>query len=135
MIDISKDIANFFEDKGLSQKDVAQALDTSPQYINAIFSGRKHLGKAQAEKFENRFGLSASWLLTGKGDMLAPKMTCGDGSVQVNGDAKNINAGQTIDKLVDLLNKSQEQISKRDQQIDKLLAMIDRLTSASPVTD
>ena len=73
--------------------------------------------------------------MTGDGEMLAHKMVCGDGSVQVQGDAKNVNAGQTIDKLVDLLNKSQEQISKRDQQIDKLLAMIDRLTSASPVTD
>lgn len=119
MIDISKDIANFFENKGLSQKDVAQALDTSPQYISAIFSGRKHLGKAQAEKFENLFGLSASWLLTGKGEMLAPSMQAGDGSVQIAGNASNVNAGKTIDKLVELL-------KKKDEQIDRLISLLEK---------
>ena len=41
MIDISKELANFFENKGFAQKDIAKMLGTSPQYISAIFSGRK----------------------------------------------------------------------------------------------
>ena len=61
MTDISKEIANFFKNKGLSQTDVADMLGTSPQYICAIFSGRKSIGKKQAVKLEELFGLSASW--------------------------------------------------------------------------
>lgn len=63
-------MAKFFEIKGLSQKDVADKMGTSATYINAIFNDRKAIGKKQAEKMENLFGLSSSWLLTGKGEML-----------------------------------------------------------------
>ena len=70
MIDISKDMSDFFKSKGISQREIAKTLGTTPQYINALFKGRTKIGKAQAEKLENSFGLSAYWLLTGKGSML-----------------------------------------------------------------
>lgn len=70
MKEITEKLAKFFEIKGLSQKDVADKMGTSATYINAIFNDRKAIGKKQAEKMENLFGLSSSWLLTGKGEML-----------------------------------------------------------------
>ena len=118
MIDISNELANFFKNKGLSQTDVANMLGTSPQYISAIFSGRKNVGKKQAVKFEELFGLSASWLLTGKGDMLCTPIHAEEGSVQVMGNASNVNAGKTIDSLVELL-------KKKDEQIDRLIRLLE----------
>lgn len=118
MIDISNELANFFKDKGLSQTDVAKMLGTSPQYISAIFSGRKNVGKKQAVKFEELFGLSASWLLTGKGDMLSTPVHAEEGSVQVMGNASNVNAGKTIDSLVELL-------KRKDEQIDRLIRLLE----------
>ena len=118
MIDISNELANFFKNKGLSQTDVANMLGTSPQYINAIFSGRKNVGKKQAVKFEELFGLSALWLLTGKGDMLSTPIHAEEGSVQVMGNASNVNAGKTIDSLVELL-------KRKDEQIDRLIRLLE----------
>lgn len=118
MIDISNELANFFKNKGLSQTDVANMLGTSPQYISAIFSGRKNVGKKQAVKFEELFGLSASWLLTGKGNMLSTPVHTEEGSVQVIGNASNVNAGKTIDSLVELL-------KRKDEQIDRLIRLLE----------
>ena len=118
MIDISNELANFFKNKGLSQTDVANMLGPSPQYISAIFSGRKNVGKKQAGKFEELFGLSASWLLTGKGDMLSTPVHAEEGSVQVMGNASNVNAGKTIDSLVELL-------KRKDEQIDRLIRLLE----------
>ena len=118
MIDISNELANFFKNKGLSQTDVANMLGTSPQYISAIFSGRKNVGKKQAVKFEELFGLSALWLLTGKGDMLRTPIHAEEGSVQVMGNASNVNAGKTIDSLVELL-------KRKDEQIDRLIRLLE----------
>ena len=118
MIDISNELANFFKNKGLSQTDVANMMGTSPQYICAIFSGRKSIGKKQAVKFEELFGLSASWLLTGKGDMLSTPVHAEEGSVQVMGNASNVNAGKTIDSLVELL-------KRKDEQIDRLIRLLE----------
>lgn len=118
MIDISNELANFFKNKGLSQTDVANMMGTSPQYISAIFSGRKNVGKKQAVKFEELFGLSALWLLTGKGDMLSTPIHAEEGSVQVMGNASNVNAGKTIDSLVELL-------KRKDEQIDRLIRLLE----------
>lgn len=118
MIDISNELANFFKDKGLSQTDVAKMLGTTPQYISALFSGRKNVGKKQAVKFEELFGLSASWLLTGKGNMLSTPIHAEEGSVQVIGNASNVNAGKTIDSLVELL-------KRKDEQIDRLIRLLE----------
>ena len=118
MTDISKEIANFFENKGLTQKDVARLLGTTPQYISAILCGHKSIGKKQAAKLEQLFGLSASWLLTGKGDMLSTPMHAEEGSVQVIGNASNVNGGKTIDSLVELL-------KRKDEQIDRLIRLLE----------
>ena len=118
MIDISNELANFFKNKGLSQTDVANMLGTTPQYISALFSGRKNVGKKQAVKFEELFGLSALWLLTGKGDMLSTPVHAEEGSVQVMGNASNVNAGKTIDSLVELL-------KRKDEQIDRLIRLLE----------
>lgn len=67
---INKELAKFFISIGLSQKDVANRMGTSSAYINALLNGRKAIGKKQAVKMANLFGLSSSWLLTGQGEML-----------------------------------------------------------------
>ena len=118
MTDISKEIANFFENKGLTQKDVARLLGTTPQYISAILCGHKSIGKKQAAKLEQLFGLSAPWLLTGKGDMLRTPIHAEEGSVKVMGNASNVNAGKTIDSLVELL-------KRKDEQIDRLIRLLE----------
>ena len=94
MEEIYENLAKFFDMNGLSQKDVAERMGTSTAYVNAILNGRKSIGKKQAAKMENLFGLSSSWLLTGHGVMVLKNGQSSIGNsttpTQTNGN-RNIN--------------------------------------------
>lgn len=70
MRNVAEELGKYFIDRGLSQKDVAEAMNVSTSFINAILNNRKAIGKKVADKLNNLYGLSASWLLTGEGEML-----------------------------------------------------------------
>lgn len=70
MKEIADKLTKYFENKAISQKDIADKMGTSSAYVNAILNNRKEIGKRQAEKMSNLFGFSTSWLLTGEGEML-----------------------------------------------------------------
>ena len=70
MKNVAEELGKYFIDRGLSQKDVAEAMNVSTSFINAILNNRKAIGKKVADKLSNLYGLSASWLLTGEGEML-----------------------------------------------------------------
>ena len=70
MKSVASELDKFFKDKGLSQREIADSMGVCPAYINAVLCGRKAIGKKVAEKISNLYGLSASWLLTGEGEML-----------------------------------------------------------------
>ena len=70
MKNVAEELCKYFIDRGLSQKDVAEAMNVSTSFINAILNNRKAIGKKVADKLSNLYGLSASWLLTGEGEML-----------------------------------------------------------------
>ena len=70
MDDIGNKLKEYFDNKGITQSEIAEKLGVSKDYVNALFTGKRAFGKKQAEAWVNLFGLSASWLLTGEGDML-----------------------------------------------------------------
>ena len=70
MAEIGKKLKEYFDSKGITQKEIAEQLGVSKAYVNALFNGRNTFGKKQADVWVNKFGLSASWLLTGEGEML-----------------------------------------------------------------
>lgn len=73
--DISSQLSNYFDRKGISQVEIATQLNVSKAYVNSLFTGRRPFGKKQAEIWESTFGISRSWLLTGEGEMLNPNHT------------------------------------------------------------
>ena len=75
MQNIGVKLKEYFDSKGITQKEIADSLGVSKAYVNALFNGRNSFGKEQAEKWVNLYGLSKSWLLTGEGDMLASSDT------------------------------------------------------------
>ena len=92
---IAEDLGKFFIDRDLSQKEVALAMGVSTSYINAILNNRKAIGKKVAEKLSNLYGLSASWLLTGEGEMLKSSVVNhnvvhGDANNSIVGDNNNV---------------------------------------------
>lgn len=131
---INKELAKFFMSIGLSQKDVANRMGTSSAYINALLNGRKAIGKKQAAKMENLFGLSSSWLLTGQGEMLV----CDENGINVFGNgntfgavsnvtnittnyvacsAENSRADATLNKVLDMLQGAQDRMAEIQKQL------------------
>ena len=119
MKEIKERLSNYLNTKGLTQKDIAERLGVTEQCVNALVNGRRAFGRKSSAEWQKQFGLSASWLMTGEGEMLVPSMQAGDGSVQVAGNASNVNAGKTIDRLVELL-------KKKDEQIDRLISLLEK---------
>lgn len=65
-----KRLNHFMSDRNIMQKDIADAVGVHFQYINAICNGRRGISKKMAQTLEDKFGVSAGWLLTGKGTMI-----------------------------------------------------------------
>lgn len=63
------ELRQYLTSLGLTQEDIAKRFGVSKQAVNSLLSGRKPFGKQNAIKWAKEFGLSASWLLTGEGQM------------------------------------------------------------------
>ena len=64
------ELKRYFDEKRITQQQVADALGVSLQYINQLLNGRKTLGKKNAERLANLYGLSKPFLLTGEGSLV-----------------------------------------------------------------
>lgn len=137
MDSIGRKLKEHFDSVGITQKEIAELIGVSSQYINAVFNDRKTLGKKNAEKLANLFGLSISFLLTGEGEMLASP------SQQVIGDHNNATANnvsgdgnhvgnistdnQIISKALDEIAAQRRLTEKAHEQIDRLLNIIEKM--------
>ena len=72
---VHDELKRYFDEKGITQQQVADALGVSLQYVNQLLNGRKTLGKKNAERLANLYGLSKPFLLTGEGELLLPSPT------------------------------------------------------------
>ena len=128
-------LKRFFDEKGITQQQVADALGVSLQYVNQLLNGRKTLGKKNAERLANLYGLSKPFLLTGEG----PITPIGDSSVSrevetpgnptVVEQAANIidlYAGliKEIESLRADLNSELEAVRKERQEAQRLTTML-----------
>lgn len=108
------ELKRYFDERGITQQQVADALGVSLQYVNQLLNGRKTLGKKNADRLANLYGLSKPFLLTGEGELLAS-------------DVKVKPFDSHKDKLIASLEKQiadQEKIIKLlEQKIEMLEAM------------
>lgn len=68
-IQIGEAIRIHLENRGLLQRDVAEALNITQGAVSAYYRG-KPFGKNAAQKWSDAFGFRVNWLLTGEGNML-----------------------------------------------------------------
>jgi phage repressor protein C with HTH and peptisase S24 domain len=72
--EIGRQLRAYFEQKGMTQKQVADILGIQQQNVGVHFLGRP-FGKNAATKWQNAFGFSAHWLMTGQGKMMSDDVT------------------------------------------------------------
>lgn len=97
MAKIGKRLRQYFESQGIKQVEIANAIGVSPTYITKIYKDEREIGKEQADRWVDQFGLSRIWLLTGEGSMLNPlpiQQNSGGTNTQTNGN-NNITTNTT----------------------------------------
>lgn len=126
----TENLRKFFENKGITQKSIAEELNVAPAYINKLLTGKKAFGKKTAQKFQDLYGLSSSWLLTGEGSMLSESTTAPAAS-------SSTDLSSALNKAMDEIAAQRRLTEKSQQQIDRLLSLLeaDRRTSAASPTD
>jgi len=72
--EIGKKIKEYFSEMGMSQTEVAKALDIQQAAVSNQLNGRP-FGKNAAAKWSNAFGFRVNWLLTGEGPMFDTQNT------------------------------------------------------------
>ena len=119
MGDLSEKLRQFFKDEGLTQEKIADILGVTQPYVNSLLSGKRAFGKNQAQRFEELFGISASWLLTGKGEMVLKRVVQNNqNGNNVLGETVTLNEENSTEKFIALL-------QKKDEQIDRLLTLLE----------
>lgn len=84
MAKIGKRLRQYFENQGIKQVEIANAIGVSPTYITKIYKDEREIGKEQADRWVDQFGLSRVWLLTGEGSMLNTQANTGGTNTQTN---------------------------------------------------
>lgn len=119
MEDKQESLKSFFKEKGLTQEKVAELLGVSQAYVNSLFTGSKQFGKKQARRFEELFGISETWLLTGKGEMVIGTVVQNNqNGNNIHEDTVNYQGENSTEKLIEML-------KKKDEQIDRLLSLLE----------
>lgn len=69
MEQIHEKLRAYFKEIGISQAEISRQLGISKAAVNQYFIGTTKFGKKKAEKWAQTFGISESFLLTGKGSI------------------------------------------------------------------
>jgi len=116
---IANRLRAYFKEKGIKQEEIAARLGVSQAYVNSLLTGKKAFGKKQAAKWSEAFGFSASWLVTGDGDMITGSVAqYNQSGNNINGNSVSVETLET-DKLIELL-------KKKDEQIDRLISLLEK---------
>ena len=125
-------LKNYFKEQGITQKEIAEELDVSPSYVNALLNGDKDFGKKQANFFGKKFGISPYWLLSGEGEMLIKQNITAQHSTvvgsNIHGDGNHI-LHNDFSEMIKLQQGYQALLQAKDEQINKLLEIIANNTS------
>ena len=123
---IGEKLRAYFEKKGITQDELAAQLGVSQPYVNALLNDKKSFGKKQAQKWNELFGLSVNWLLTGLGDMHSDIVEQNN----LNGDnihGHSVTVNKTEKDYLEIIKTQAEQLSKSQEQIDRLLSIIEKM--------
>lgn len=123
-------LRNFFRVKGITQTDMAKTLGIKQQYVSLLLTGRVGFSAAYAKRFEECFGVSSSWLLSGGGgsmlasgepyNIVGDVTAAGDNSTAVG--VGSVNSDDDCRATVDELRK---EVLRLNGMVERLMSSMD----------
>lgn len=111
---------DFWAQSGKSKAEMSRELGVDAGTFTNILNGNRGVSVGVLAKFLETYpSVSAEWLMRGVGSMYAADVAAsvtGDGNIANNNNSQ-INAGDTINRLVSLL-------EEKDKQINQLLQLL-----------
>lgn len=129
----TEELRKFFDNQGITQKAIAQRMNVDPAYINKLLNGKKAFGRNTAKQFQDLYGLSSTWLLTGEGPMLTSDLSgsvsqhsSGDNSPNVNGSGNVVGSpyGPAVEDMATALRKALGTIETQSSTISTLTDLV-----------
>lgn len=129
----TEELRKFFDNQGITQKAIAQRMNVDPAYINKLLNGKKAFGRNTAKQFQDLYGLSSTWLLTGEGPMLTSDLSgsvslhsSGDNSPDVNGSGNVVGGvgGGAVEDMATALRKALGTIETQSSTITTLTDLV-----------
>lgn len=127
---VAQKIKEFLDMTGISQREAAERLKTSPQNVNNYLKGSQPFGAAVAQKWHDAFGFRVNWLRTGEGPMFEESSVNNNnagGDMVINSPGTVISSeGGDVRVYKDLYEKAQNEIIELKAKVYKLM---DRLSA------
>lgn len=117
----------FLIDKEISKAEAARRVGIAPNAISNIISGRRQLSVNLSERISSALGVSASWLLTGEGEMEVDGWTPPARAPQATG----IVAAGTAEETARLRKENAElraEVERQRKQVERLMSVVENLT-------
>ncbi len=126
---VAQKVKEFLDRTGVSQREAAERLNTSPQNVSNYLKGSQPFGVAVAQRWHEAFGFRVNWLRTGEGPMFeegAVSNNTAGGDMVINSPGAVLSSeGGDVRVYKDLYEKSQNEIIELKAKIYKLM---DRLS-------
>lgn len=127
----TEELRKFFDNQGITQKAIAQRMNVDPAYINKLLNGKKAFGRNTAKQFQDLYGLSSTWLLTGEGPMLTSDLSgsvhqqsSGDTNVNGTGNVVGSVGGGAVEDMATALRKALGTIETQSSTISTLTEIV-----------
>lgn len=109
-------LREFFNNRGLSQAEIARRLGITKGAVNQYFTGKSLFGKKQAERWSQEFGISKNFLLTREGSP-NPQQDQGDAIESVTDTIRILtNLIEEKNKLIEFLREENERLRKENKK-------------------
>lgn len=124
---IGRRLNEFIQRKNITKAESARRIGIETTTLHAFIGGRRAITQNYAERISSALGVSASWLLTGEGEMEVDGWTPPARAPQATGIVTAGTAEETA-RLRKENAELREEVERQRKQVERLMSVVENLT-------